>query len=67
MRPAEFHSCLQEFRRSASFLAIVLGALSLSANAAGPRWGYVFAASCGFVAVIVCLSGLALSRSLRAA
>jgi predicted MFS family arabinose efflux permease len=36
-------------------------------DAAGPRWGYVFAASCGFVAVIVYLSGLALSRSLRAA
>jgi predicted MFS family arabinose efflux permease len=36
-------------------------------DAAGPRWGYVFAASCGFVAVIVYLSGLALSRSLRTA
>jgi predicted MFS family arabinose efflux permease len=36
-------------------------------DAAGPRWGYVFAASCGFVAVIVYLSGLALSPSLRAA
>lgn len=36
-------------------------------DAAGPRWGYVFAASCGCVAVIVYLSGLVLSPSLRSA
>jgi MFS family permease len=36
-------------------------------DAAGPRWGYAFAASCGCVAVIAYVSGLGLSRSLRGA
>jgi len=31
-------------------------------DAAGARWGYVFAACCGAVAVTVCLAGL---RNLR--
>jgi predicted MFS family arabinose efflux permease len=34
-------------------------------DAFGPRWGFAFAASCGGVAVVLTLLGLALSRSLR--
>jgi MFS family permease len=34
-------------------------------DAFGARWGYVFAASCGCVAVVLYLGGLGLSRSLR--
>jgi predicted MFS family arabinose efflux permease len=34
-------------------------------DAFGARWGFAFAASCGVMAVLLTLLGLALSRSLR--
>jgi MFS family permease len=38
-------------------------AAGFAVDALGPRWGYAFAASCGVIAVLLCLTGL---RRLRA-
>jgi MFS family permease len=41
-------------------VGVALGATAVGfiLDALGPRWGYGFAASCGIIAVVICLAGL---------